>query len=410
MIKVFLSYSHKDEALQRELNEHLGALKHEKIIETWWDRQIPTGNNWSEDIARQLEAADLIILLVSSAFLDSTYCYVKEMRRAIERHDAGEARVVPIILRPCYWEPAPFAKIQGLPKDMVPVTTAPNETRDDIWAEVARAIHQAATLCSTQKGCIASENESDGHPSVTITGMRSVDEWQLDSIIKHFKKGDQIGIRWPNSSDQLISLIQQAVKKIDEGSVRCTGTDHFILTAPAALRNALRYRENCERRLPELMCIMSEFGQKHRADLDQFYEFRQKHRADLDQFYRNCWTGAIKYYLLWANFLGHYELGHLSSWVGLSDLDLRAPDAWVPYQGISAEKWVAKLYQLGKKVVRIRLHRIGEYEAAGLQPIYVFPLATDRFGEFVDDKQTICEWAIPQIETFERLALLIHPK
>jgi TIR domain len=82
MIKVFLSYAHhKDEALQQELSEHLGALKHEKIIETWYDRQISPGDNWSEEIARQLDEADLILLLVSSAFLDSTYCYEKEIRQ-----------------------------------------------------------------------------------------------------------------------------------------------------------------------------------------------------------------------------------------------------------------------------------------------------------------------------------------
>jgi hypothetical protein len=53
----------------------------------------------------------LILLLVSPSFLNSPYCYREEMRRAVERHDAGQALVVPIILRACHWEPAPFSKI-----------------------------------------------------------------------------------------------------------------------------------------------------------------------------------------------------------------------------------------------------------------------------------------------------------
>jgi hypothetical protein len=74
-IKVFLSYAHEDEALQRELGKHLGALKHEGVIEIWWDRQIPPGDDWNQEILKELEAADLILLLISPNFLDSSFCY-----------------------------------------------------------------------------------------------------------------------------------------------------------------------------------------------------------------------------------------------------------------------------------------------------------------------------------------------
>src|SRR5690242_5153292 len=104
-IKVFLSYAHEDEELRNELDKNLGALKHENIIAVWSDQQIRPGSDWNEEIVRELETADLILLLVSPAFLNSAFCYSKEMRRAIERHDAGTARVVPIIVRDCYWQP-----------------------------------------------------------------------------------------------------------------------------------------------------------------------------------------------------------------------------------------------------------------------------------------------------------------
>ena len=141
-VKVFLSYAHKDEDLRDALDEALGALKHERIIEVWWDRKILPGAEWSDEIIRELEAADLALLLVSPAFLNSPYCYEEEMRRAVERHQAGTARVVPIIMRPCHWEPAPFAKLQGLPKDMKPVTKW--RDRDAVLADVAAAIHRVA--------------------------------------------------------------------------------------------------------------------------------------------------------------------------------------------------------------------------------------------------------------------------
>jgi len=149
MIKVFLSYAHEDEALHREFNKHLGALRHEGIIETWSDTQILPGDNWSEDIARQLKEADLILLLISSSFLDSPYCYREEMKQAIERHKAKTARVIPIILKPCDWERAPFSVLQGLPKGMRPVTNWPEDKRDQVWTEVAKGVRQAAMACVT---------------------------------------------------------------------------------------------------------------------------------------------------------------------------------------------------------------------------------------------------------------------
>jgi hypothetical protein len=174
MIKVFLSYSHEDEELRTELYKHLGALRHEKIIDAWWDHQIPVGSNWSEEISRQLEVADLILLLVSPSFLNSPYCYVEEMRRAIERHDSGQAIVVPILLRTCYWQPAPFAKIQGLPKGMIPVTNVPHKKRDQVWSEVAEGIHQAAIACNARTGTGATKSDNRGVSDPSITRKSDV--------------------------------------------------------------------------------------------------------------------------------------------------------------------------------------------------------------------------------------------
>jgi hypothetical protein len=139
-----VSYAHEDSELQKQLNKHLEVLRKENIIDTWDDGQIVPGSVWNEDIARQLAIADLILLLVSSDFLNSTYCYKKEMTSAIERHKTGTARVIPIILKSCAWELAPFAKLQGLPKGMKPVTEWPQERRDAVWIEVAKGIYLAA--------------------------------------------------------------------------------------------------------------------------------------------------------------------------------------------------------------------------------------------------------------------------
>lgn len=120
-ITVFFSYSHKDEDLRDELAAHLSLLKRQKIIKVWHDREISAGTEWANQINENLNAADIILLLISANFLASDYCYDLEMKRAMERHQAGEARVIPIILRPCDWQGAVFGKLQALPKNGKPV-------------------------------------------------------------------------------------------------------------------------------------------------------------------------------------------------------------------------------------------------------------------------------------------------
>ena len=141
MPTVFFSYSHKDEALRDELEIHLAPLKRQGVIEAWHDRRIDAGEDFHGAISQHLERADVILLLVSPYLLDSDYCYDVEMARAMQRHEAGEARVIPVILDPCDWHSAPFGKLLAVPTDGKPVSKFPN--RHDALLEVAKAVRKA---------------------------------------------------------------------------------------------------------------------------------------------------------------------------------------------------------------------------------------------------------------------------
>jgi hypothetical protein len=121
-ITLFFSYSHQDEALRDELAKHLSLLERQGVLSSWHDRQIAPGSEWAGQIDHYLEQAQIILLLVSSDFLASNYCYDIELGRALERHEAGEAVVVPVILRSVDWQGAPFRRLQALPKNGEPVT------------------------------------------------------------------------------------------------------------------------------------------------------------------------------------------------------------------------------------------------------------------------------------------------
>jgi hypothetical protein len=141
-VDVFISYSHRDDALYCELVKHLKPLEHEGVIQAWHDRRITAGQEFAAEINTALTNAKLVLLLVSPDFIHSDYCWSIEMKRAMERHAAREARVIPIILRPSAWENGPLGNLLALPKDGMPVTLWNNQ--DQALLNVAQGIRMVA--------------------------------------------------------------------------------------------------------------------------------------------------------------------------------------------------------------------------------------------------------------------------
>ncbi|MCC6559238.1 MAG: toll/interleukin-1 receptor domain-containing protein [Polyangiaceae bacterium] len=141
-IDVFLSYSRADESLRDELETHLGLLESQGLVRKWSNRQIEAGDARSDRIREHLDGAHVILLLVSADFLASPYCRDVEMKRALQRHHASEARVIPIVLRACDLSGAPFEHLRVSPTDGRPVRSWPD--RDEAWTNVAAGIRVAA--------------------------------------------------------------------------------------------------------------------------------------------------------------------------------------------------------------------------------------------------------------------------
>ena len=147
-VEVFYSYAHKDESFRAELENHLSLLRRQGIISEWHERHILPGTNWAQTIDEHLEQASIILLLVSADFLASDYCYGVEMQSALQRHQAKQARVIPILLRPVDWHGAPFAHLQALPTNAKAISTWKN--RDRAFADVAAGLRRAVEYLSLQ--------------------------------------------------------------------------------------------------------------------------------------------------------------------------------------------------------------------------------------------------------------------
>lgn len=121
-VEVFLSYAPEDESLCLELEKHLSLLKREGLIAIWHKRQIVAGTNWTKEIDQHLSTASVILLLLSANFVASDYSYGVEMQRAMQRHEANEARVIPVVLHSMdNWQNTPFGKLAALPSNGKPL-------------------------------------------------------------------------------------------------------------------------------------------------------------------------------------------------------------------------------------------------------------------------------------------------
>jgi hypothetical protein len=115
-------------------------MKRQGLLDSWHDRRIGLGVEWAEEIDKNLAEADVILLLISPDFLASDYCFDVEIKKAMERHEEGKAKVIPIILRPCDWQTAAFGKLQAAPKDAKAVTSWTN--RDEAFYDIAGSIRK----------------------------------------------------------------------------------------------------------------------------------------------------------------------------------------------------------------------------------------------------------------------------
>lgn len=121
-ITIFCSYASKDQTYLDDLKKYFGPFIRQNNVTLWNDTDISAGMEWQEEIKKNLEKADIILLLISPDFMNSEYCCGIELPKAIERHNRGDARVIPILLRPVHWERTPISKFHLLPTNAKPIT------------------------------------------------------------------------------------------------------------------------------------------------------------------------------------------------------------------------------------------------------------------------------------------------
>jgi len=213
-IKLFYCYAREDKPLRDELEKHLAWLKRRYQLTNWHDREILPGEEWEQAIDRHLNTAHLILLLISPDFMASDYCYGKEMQRALERHQAGTCRVVPILLRPTYWEDAPFSSLQLLPIDARAITRWPDrdEAFQDVVAEINRTIKDLLNSLKTKEEWLregTALRDLKRHQE-ELAAYEQVIRLDPNYVAAYINKGN--ALRYLKRSQEALTAFEQAIR------------------------------------------------------------------------------------------------------------------------------------------------------------------------------------------------------
>ena len=230
-IEIFICYAREDEEYRKGLEKQLRVLKRQHLINVWHDREIAPGMEWRQVIDSHLNAAHVILLLISPDFMDSDYCYGIEMIKAIEQHELGEAHVIPIIIRHVYWEKAPFGKLQALPTDGIPVTDRHWHTLDSAFFNVAEGIRQVIELIQQERLRKAEEEQ-----------LRQAEQERLRIVEEErLRQADEERLR-KAEEERRLKAEQERLRQADEEQLRKAEQERQLKAEQERLRKAEQER------------------------------------------------------------------------------------------------------------------------------------------------------------------------
>lgn len=140
-VTVFVSYAREDDELRKRMYDHLGGLRAAGEVKEWYDGEIVAGAEWAAEIRDRMAAAEVILLLITPAFLGSDFIRRVELASALERHRQQTARVIPIIMKSAYWQGTQLSVLQALPQHAKAVMTWTDP--DAAMADIARGVDRA---------------------------------------------------------------------------------------------------------------------------------------------------------------------------------------------------------------------------------------------------------------------------
>ncbi|MGB8347638.1 MAG: hypothetical protein WCD86_22335 [Ktedonobacteraceae bacterium] len=117
-LSIYIPYAYGDEKYIGIIEEKLQAIKYQmrnaNLNLGWQFGEIAQDTRWQKPRYDFLQSVDLILLLVTSTFVATEYCYSEELKLAILKHKEESSYVIPILLRACLWDGTFFAGLETI--------------------------------------------------------------------------------------------------------------------------------------------------------------------------------------------------------------------------------------------------------------------------------------------------------
>jgi len=118
--RIVVLYASKDWRLMELVVSQLRALG--PRFSVWVYQDSEAGAEWELDLFRRIDEAHVVLLLITSDFLNSPFIMKREVPCVLARRRRGEVHLVPIIGKPCPWRAHRWlARLQVRPKNGTPL-------------------------------------------------------------------------------------------------------------------------------------------------------------------------------------------------------------------------------------------------------------------------------------------------
>ena len=149
-MKTFISYSHQDESWFERLKIHIAPLIRKGDLSIWSDHEVLAGQPLNSEISKNMESAELFLLLLSPAYFASDYCMNVELNHALVRHQSDDVKIVPIIVEACNWQSiSKLNDLKIIPKDAKPISNW--EDQNTAFVDVIEEIDRLVMIESRDK-------------------------------------------------------------------------------------------------------------------------------------------------------------------------------------------------------------------------------------------------------------------
>ena len=228
-VNAFISYSHNDAAIVKNLREHFIHSIGQDRIRLWFDREIEAGVEWNPEIEQHLSDSELVLFCISHSFLRSKAC-MEEFRKSINMKEENNIQIVPIIVDDCEWKDyEEISKYQALPEYGTPLNSFVD--KKEVFAQIEVALNGKVDIILKRRALSLQSAHrvwlNDMDPLLSVCGVEHLslhlDDVYIDPELEDLTSSD---------AQQNIILGSDIVSKLKNGEhVIVVGEDQSGKTA-----------------------------------------------------------------------------------------------------------------------------------------------------------------------------------